>query len=196
MPGGYILTAAHCIRWEGTGSMALGDWYVETIRTSDGARHMVSPCAVEPVMDIAVLGAVDSQEMSEECDAFEKFCEATEPVPVSTNDFPQCDLSEPQDAWPVVPVHVLTHRGTWITGGARRIGAPHGNVWVTFDAQIEGGTSGGPVIDDDGRLVGVISNVSDGFSHVSNANLKAGCEGRMPRPHLALPVWVWKRIDR
>src|SRR5262249_13660012 len=76
VPGGYILTAARCIRWEATGSMALGDWYVETIRTSDGARHMVSPCAVEPVMDIAVLEAVDSQEMSEEYHAFEKFYEA------------------------------------------------------------------------------------------------------------------------
>ena len=24
VPGGYILTAAHCINWEGTGSMTLG----------------------------------------------------------------------------------------------------------------------------------------------------------------------------
>jgi hypothetical protein len=203
VPGGYILTAGHCINWEGTGAMALGDWYVETIQASDGAQHKVSPCAVEPMTDIAVLAAVDGQEMFEECHAFEEFCEATEPVPVSEDDFPGAkvkklrvpkgrslpsfDYKDP----PLIPVHVLTHKGAWITGTAQRFGPlnapPAGSVAVTFSAPIEGGTSGSPVIDDNGLLVGVISSSGEG------PNLKASTDP-MPRPHLALPVWVWKRI--
>jgi hypothetical protein len=82
VPGGYILTAAHCINWDGHGTMALGDWFIETIQAYDGTRYKLSPCAVEPMSDIAALEAVDGQAMYEECCAFEEFCEATEPVPV------------------------------------------------------------------------------------------------------------------
>ena len=178
VPGGYILTAAHCINWDGGGAMALGEWFIETIQTSDGKQHKVSPCAVEPVTDIAVLEAVDDQAMYEACCAFKEFCEATEPVPVSADDFPHDG--------PPVRVHILTHKGTWVTGSASRFNAPpFGNVWVDYDAQIEGGTSGSPVIDDNGLLVGVISHCSEN---------PAACDGLMPRPHLALPVWIWNRI--
>ena len=183
VPGGYILTAAHCIKWDGTGAMALGDWYVETIQVSDGTQHKVSPCAVEPMTDIAVLAAVDGQEMFEECHAFEKFCEATEPVPVSEDDFPHVTADGPP-----VRVHILTHKRTWASGDARRVNSPpFGNVWVAFDTPIGGGTSGGPVIDDNGLLVGVVSHASE--------DPKA-CNGKIPRPHLALPAWVWNRIKR
>jgi S1-C subfamily serine protease len=181
VPGGYILTAAHCIDWDGEGQMALGDWYIETIQSSDGTQYKVSPCAVEPMTDIAVLVAVDGQEMFEEHYAFEEYCEATEPVPVSEDDFPLVDSDGPP-----VRVHTLTHKGMWISGSARRLNAPpFGNVWVNFDAQIEGGTSGGPVIDDNGLLVGVISHSSEN---------SGACDGQMPRPHLALPAWVWNRV--
>jgi S1-C subfamily serine protease len=88
---------------------------------------------------------------------------------------------------PAIPVHVLTHKGAWVTGGARRLNAPPaGSVWVAFDVPIESGTSGSPVIDDDGLLVGVISH--------SGGNSERGCDGSMPRPHLALPVWLSNRI--
>jgi Trypsin-like peptidase domain len=194
---------------EGNGGHGAGDWFIETIRTSDGKQHKVSPCAVEPMTDIAVLEAVDGQEMSEECHAFEEFCEDTEPVPVSEDDFPNASGCEQPRAQvgpdgritipkleaftepPPIPVHVLTHKGTWVTGNAQRFGSlnspPAGSVWVKFSTQIEGGTSGSPVIDDNGLLVGVISHSSD--------NPKGRvCDGLIPRPHLALPVWVWSYI--
>jgi hypothetical protein len=34
--GEFILTAAHCIGWDSQVGMALGDWYVETVKTSIG----------------------------------------------------------------------------------------------------------------------------------------------------------------
>jgi hypothetical protein len=183
VPGRYILTAAHCINWEGgdSGSMALGDRYIETIQTGNGKQLKVSPCAVEPVADIAVLGAVDDQAIPKEFFAFEEFCEATEPVPVSEDD------ESPTS------VHVLTHKGSWISGSARRCGLPHalstGTIIVLFSNRIDGGTSGSPVIDDSGSLVGLIS-----WSGGAGGSEGQACNAQILRPHLALPVWVWNRI--
>jgi hypothetical protein len=74
------------------------------------------------------------------------------------------------------------------TGLARRYGSilPRGNVDVEFDALIEGGTSGGAVIDDGDLLVGVVSQAGGAEGQSQN--------GLIPRPHLALPAWVWNRI--
>jgi hypothetical protein len=57
VPGGFIITATHCINWDGEGTMVLGDHYVERIKASNGATYKVSPDAVEPMLDIAALGA-------------------------------------------------------------------------------------------------------------------------------------------
>jgi hypothetical protein len=46
-------------------------------------------------------------------------------------------------------------------------------------------TSGGPVVDDEGQLVGVVSYACE----------EPPFDGRMPRLHRALPGWVWNRID-
>jgi S1-C subfamily serine protease len=99
-----------------------------------------------------------------------------EPVPVSTDDFPiQTD----------VPVLTLTHTGAWVTGRACRYGQLlHGDIAVQFDEPIKCGTSGGPVIDENGLLVGVISWSNEGQDP----------RGPIPRPHLALPVWIVKRV--
>jgi hypothetical protein len=53
---------------------------------------------------------------------------------------------------------------------------------------LESGTSGSPVIDDAGRLVGVVS-------WSGGVDGDAPLEGMMPRPHLALPGWIWRRIE-
>jgi hypothetical protein len=83
VPGGFILTAAHCINWSRTGAMALGDHYIETM-ASDGVTYKIGPFAVEPVMDIAALGATYSSKVLG-AGQFEMLCEAIEPVPVSSS---------------------------------------------------------------------------------------------------------------
>jgi len=86
VPGGLVVTAAHCIGRTAEGGMALGDYYIEEIVVADGRRLMASPLAVEPVSDLAELGAVDSQELGEEADAFEDFCSNTKPVRLATDE--------------------------------------------------------------------------------------------------------------
>jgi Trypsin-like peptidase domain len=182
VPGGFVLTAAHCVEWSQHGGMALGDHYLEKITTQDGTTFALEVCAVEPVSDIAVLGGADGQSFYDDAEAFEAWCEETAPVPVCSADF---------EREVAVPVHILTHTGTWVRGRATRYGfaneGPDACVYFTVEQGIVGGTSGGPVIDDTGRLVGIVSE-GEGTDD------EPGLDGSMARPHLALPGWIWRRI--
>jgi hypothetical protein len=50
------------------------------------------------------------------------------------------------------------------------------------------GTSGSPLIDDAGELVGIVSWAGGKVG-------TPGLQGMVPRPHAALPGWVWRRIQ-
>src|SRR5262245_62003024 len=73
VPGGFILTAAHCIEWSREGRMALGEHFTERVETADGRKFVAAVVAAEPVSDIAVLGPADPQRMLDDCEAFESF---------------------------------------------------------------------------------------------------------------------------
>ncbi len=156
--------------------MALGDYYVENIRTSRGELK-VAPLAVEPVCDIAVLGSLDEQAFFEEAGQCERFCEDTEPVPLCFKEF---------RPFQKFPVFVYTHKHKWVCGRAMQCVRNSPVITVDFDEQIEGGTSGSPIVNELGELVGIISHCSEGGNN---------CDGRVPRPHLTLPVWAVKRIS-
>ncbi len=172
--GGLILTACHCVKWNGDGRMALGDHFVTEIETRQGERLRATPLAVEPVADIAVLGALDNQAFSKDALAFEDWCERTGAVRVAHDDYP---LFEEH------PVYVLTHTGPWIRGPVQLCRDDAPVLSLQTDQPIKGGTSGGPIVDGAGRLVGVVSIASDD-----------GDGGMCPRPHLALPVWVSRQV--
>jgi hypothetical protein len=174
--GGIVLTAAHCIGWSAERGMAPGDRRLVTIEPRYGTRLRLSVLALEPVADVAALGAPDGQVFPDDAEAFEAFCYMTRPVTVRTADVGSEDGP--------TRVHVLTHHGAWIEGTAARYGEPDTvSVCVKAQSKIEGGTSGGPILDEAGHLVGVVSWGSED-----------ALDGMMPRPHLALPVWVWGRI--
>jgi hypothetical protein len=48
VPGGYIITAAHCVEYYGSGGMTLGEHILESVKTADGVEFRVSPVAVHP----------------------------------------------------------------------------------------------------------------------------------------------------
>ena len=60
VPGGYVITAAHCIGWAGDGEMVLGDFFIEDVETTEGVkfrmqvrsaatRSLMSPCLARPM---------------------------------------------------------------------------------------------------------------------------------------------------
>ena len=59
--------------------MVLGQIFKEEVGTSSGT--VKTRClAVEPVQDVAILGALDNQTFYDEVEEFEDFCENTKPV--------------------------------------------------------------------------------------------------------------------
>ena len=150
--GGFILTAAHCVPWSCEGDMMLYDCFLQTIKTRDNKLLTVTPYAVEPVSDIAVLGKVDDQTYPREALAFEQFCEGTFPIPAFT---------EEMEIAKAMTVYLLSHKGAWIKGEVTHWGPSLGHCVCLHSQGIEGGTSGGPVVSEDGRLVGVVSNCEE-----------------------------------
>ena len=140
VPGGFVLTAAHCVTWYTTGAWRWATTASSPCGMRSGKIFRMEVFAVEPVSDIAVLGSADEQALSEDAEAFEAFSNETHPVPVRDDDF-KLDAA--------VDVYVLTHRDTWVAARASHHGSfgIGGAVWLRAEADIEGGTSGGPVID-------------------------------------------------
>jgi hypothetical protein len=167
VPGGHILTAAHCITWKGTGMMALGEPFLEPVETSDGRILVTQVCAVEPVADIAVLGPPDDQMFSEQFLDFEESIEQLPCVPISLRTYPFGKSFE---------VEVFTHKRQWLKAKATAYRCKS-NLCLEASDQIEGGTSGSPVIDKKGRLVGLVSSCMEGKPY----------SGNMPAPFQALP---------
>jgi Trypsin-like peptidase domain len=171
VPGGLILTATHCIQWTGEGRMALGTEYLERVTTPRGARFRVQALAADALSDLAVLGTVDDQALPDDADAFEQWWEATPAVPLAT--------TVPRYRRPL-PVQILSHKRKWIKAKITRFAPPlhlRGKMFLEAEEEIEGGTSGSPVVDSSGRLVGIVSNPAS-----------------LPIVQLALPRWVLMRI--
>lgn len=83
IPGGKILTAAHCVGWTAEGDMVLGEPFIEPVRF--GPREFkLTPFAVESVCDVAVLGALDDQTFCRECEQWAEFCESAVPCQDAT----------------------------------------------------------------------------------------------------------------
>jgi hypothetical protein len=176
----FILTAAHCVDFVCTGDMALEGHYIEEIRTHEGALLKVGPWAVEPVSDLAVLGSLDNQVFFEETEPFETFCENTMPVPLCLKDF---EVFQP------FPIYLYTHKSEWLEGSAQICSENAANLWLHFPEQIEGGTSGGPIVNESGELVGILS-----IAQVQEGRSSDGCDGSAARPHKTMPVWLAHKI--
>ena len=180
IPGNMILTAAHCVSMN-LDAVNLNDGPIEHIITAKGEQLTVEAIAVEPVNDIAVLGSLDEQERSEEAGAFEAFCRSTKAVKICLARF---------EAFESFPVHILNANGKWIWAKAKKCHEDAQVFIVEPDENIEAGASGGPIVTEDGELVGIVTKLS--HSIVSGVTKSAW--GWTPYPPLTLPLWVTKRV--
>lgn len=173
-----ILTAAHCVECNCEGHIALGD--VIPCDISSGQTSIKAMVlAVDPVSDIAVLGSLDDQNYFKEANAYEEFCESMPFVPLCTRDYA---------TFKKFAIHIYTHKGTWLTGRAESCRVGHYSLFIEPDAPVESGTSGGPIINEYGELVAIVSQSRDPGSQGNTDAMGA-------RPNLALPVWAFNRIQ-
>jgi hypothetical protein len=178
VPGGLIATATHCIEWVGSGMMALGEVYPSTVLCADKTTFRLGAAAADPVSDMAVLEALDEQVFTDDAECFEAWRERVAPVPLKhfVLDFEQS-----------CPAFVLTNEGKWLSGRVTRVNGPPSRpmscrIVLETEEAIQGGMSGGPVVSEDGKLLGVVSQTHENTS------------GPIPVAYLTLPRWVLDRI--
>lgn len=176
---GLVVTAAHCVDFECTGGMVMGDFYLENTRAAVGDFRL-SPLAVEPCNDIAVLGEPDNQQpdFQRDIELFDLFCEQSTALRLCLQEF---------ELFKSFPVFVYTHEGKWVEGNARQCAENASSLFVEFDDLIKGGTSGSPIVNESGEVVAVVSVIGG----TSPSDMRSGPS---PRPHMGLPVWLVNRI--
>jgi len=176
--GGFILTAAHCIDCNCEGDMTMDEYIIEEIETING-NLKIQPFAVEPVKDIAVLGSLDDQAFNKEATQFEKYCDNIKPIPLCTNNF---ELDEKKFV-----SYIFTHKKSWVK--ATTIYIPT-RLDMYTEEPIESGTSGSPIVNEKGELIGIVSQ-----SKIDSPELETGeYFSHGSHPNMTLPVWVLKKI--
>jgi hypothetical protein len=173
--GDYVITVAHCLPHLPPAHMAS---YLEerTYQRLLGKLTDKEPSVsaevlfVDPVSDLAILGSPDNQELSDEADAYQ---ELLSQIPSFTiGDIEASDVTTKEIERNSAKILSLGRR-EWITCKVCHIG---GHLLVDEPAT-ERGMSGSPIIDDNGRAIGVVASGSG--SHWS-AN---------PRLMRSLPRW-------
>ena len=167
-----VLTAAHCLpalpqphpfsyTHERTFDALLG--LLET------AERVAAECLyVDPIADLAVVGMPDDQALPTQADAYDHFAKTRKPLRLGA-------LVRRSTAW------LLTLEGQW-----RRCAADigHGRTLTLIGAAITGGMSGSPILDNRGRVIGVLS-----CDHLTNGAQATEAEGQ-PVPIANLPAWL------
>jgi S1-C subfamily serine protease len=167
-----VITAAHCVPHS----------FERTYRRLDGeigkrARPVTVECLfVDPVADLAVLGAPDDDE------AFDAFFKTVPVLPVGTVELSGRPTALPQEAFLDTPrgecdAWLFSLVGEWFR--CHVVARSRAMMTASTADCIQAGMSGSPIVDDNGRTIGVVA---------SDVNA--------PQPCLAtqLPGWLLKSL--
>lgn len=168
----FVLTAAHCLKFDTDGGIALGDYVIYYIERPEGEPIWCSPVCIDPCSDLAVVGPCDSQDLSERHWEFLTFFADVVPIEIRREPL-QLDESK--------RCEIRTHLGTWVSGKMKR----HSDspwAWLDADENIIGGTSGGPIVDNDGQILAVMS--------IAGGSVGVTTSGPHSIPPLRLPSWL------
>lgn len=180
--GDVILTAAHCIEWspDFIDASCLGDPIRQFIETKDGRKFRGDVVFIDPIADIAAIQCCDAEQCLKDAAAFENFCRSTTATTLS---------GLKPDLFTLFPVNILAHTGEWIAGNGQFCNPGRSNVFIQPFHRIRGGTSGGPVLDINGELLGVVSVVADSDDgEIDGA-------ATIPFAIRTLPRWLIEKIE-
>jgi hypothetical protein len=186
--GGYILTAAHCAvsmymteeklgcNLCCSGRLQLSNEYlVGKVKLNDDMVLPVVPILWEAVNDIAVFTDLDPC-IYDTGSEFEEAVINHPPVRMFV-DFP--NLINKGTSF---SVHVLQKDGHWSSGEGIHIGNSPQIGIMNLSSPLQSGTSGGPIVNDDGKLVGIVSQGTH------------SCSGACP--NFLLPCYLLNKIQK
>ncbi len=178
--GGFLLTAAHCVPFTSEDAqMAKAENqcdYLVTVETNSDCQFRMEPLVIECLSDVAALRRIDSHNVDHDGDR-DKFDQVISSI-------------IPLDLWHNPPngnVHVLAHDDKWIHGRLRT-SSSLSKLSITTNERIKHETSGSPIIDDEGRLIGVTSLAVNSCVAISPYL------GEHPSLVESLPFWILKVI--
>ena len=183
--GGFVLTAAHCV------DVTIGDCgidlfkFSQRVETPDGSQLTLSVLAMEPAADLAVLGHPDADELGDKYDKFEKVCERTQPLSLNVRE---------HKVQVQFDIHVFTHKKTWLDGKATLTCPGAYRISINTNGPLEGGTSGGPIVNEHSELVAVVSHGGSYVTDVDGASTDVNLPSIHPYLCRALPVWTLSEI--
>jgi len=198
----YVITAAHCLSNlpPPHGMSYLHErTYSKLLGPIGGECTVWAECLfADPVADIAVLGAPDNQELSEQADAYEGLAEAVTPLRIADPPPPTISPAEEQSYHSFLSAEERSSgvfrermRGT---SPARVVSLDRRLLSCTIDytaissgllikeeatERIVGGMSGSPILADDGSAIGIVC-LSSGGPH--------------PRLTSCLPGWLLREL--
>jgi hypothetical protein len=177
--GRYVITAAHCL--PKLPPATLGAYTEElTYRSLLGPLgkkpKIWAECLfVDPLSDVAVLGAVDNQKLGEQAEAYEAMLEALPPFPVA-------DVPVRGEVW----LYALD--GRWFSAEVSRLPGSRGFYLTGTAEAIRGGMSGSPIRLASGKAIGVVST---SMGSAGEEDHREACGIALTR---ALPVWLVREL--
>lgn len=187
-----VITAGHCLpnTYECFAALSGRVRSDRLIGPLGGTASVMSECLfVDPLSDLAVLTAADGQAIENADVEWESFMETVGSVDLSY-DVPKYPDGMPrteQRGW------LLSLTGSWSSCKVAACTGELGNsvLWLEeASCGILGGMSGSPVLDDDGRAIGVLVIGESKLSETSSQG------GPQPRLSHALPSWLVTALTR
>lgn len=170
--GGFVMTAAHCISCTCSGIMP-NNYNNPVLVKAGGKTFRLNILFVDPISDISVLGPLDQQDFIGDYNAFSSYIKSVKPLRIAKNVF--------KIPFEPLPLKAFNKDRQWIDINARITNFEAHSIFFKANYQIKPGASGGPIINQFGELVSIISSVSFGSIEAT---------GTSPIPHLTLPKWI------